>query len=76
MSSKLLEQIITWFLERKLEDIAGSVSEHHNEVNITIKSHINFLVSQSLKKLNLYHTVVYQVCNSIVTENNNVQTLI
>ena len=81
MSSKLLEQIITCILGRKLRDIAGSVSEHHNEVNNTITSHINFLVSQSIKKLSLYHTVAYQVCNSIVTEKkkkktNNVQTLI
>ena len=68
MSSKLLEQIITCILESKLGDIAGSVSEHHNEVNNTIKSHINFLVSQSIKKLSLYHTVAYQVCNSIVTK--------
>ena len=77
MSSKLLEKIITCILERKLGDIAGSVSESHNEVNITIKSHINLLVSQSIKNLSLYHTVAYQVCNSIVTERkNNVQTLI
>ena len=81
MSSRLLEQIITWIPERKLGGIAGSVSEHHNEVNIIIKSHINFMVSQSIKKLSLYHTVAYQVCNSIVTENknkkkNNVQTSI
>ena len=77
MSSKLLEQIITCILERKLGDIVGSVSEHHNEVNITIKSHINFMVSQRTEKLSLYHTVAYQVCNSIVTERkNNVQALI
>ena len=35
------------------------------------------MVSQSIEKLSLYHTVAYQVCNSIVTERkNNVQILI
>ena len=72
MSSKLLEQMITCILERKLGDIVGSVSEHHSE-----ESHKFYGYPEHKEVKFIYHTVAYQVCKSIVTERkNNVQTLI
>ena len=56
------------FIQSYLKDIVDSIPDHYNKANITIKCVTQILLSQSIWKLCLYYTVVYNVCNSIMSK--------
>lgn len=64
-------------LQTYFGDIAGSVLDHHNKLNSTLKwIKWIFLVSQCIYKWCLHYTVVHLVFNTIRSKMTSVHTLI
>lgn len=55
-------------MQAHLRDIVGQVPDHHNKANIIIKQVTRIFWFPCACKLCLHYTVVYDMCNSIMSK--------